>query len=259
MQKRTVHNDILTQMMNIGEAMLTSGSSVNRVEEILKKMGRAYGAIHMNVFVITSCVIVTICFEDEIELTQTRRISGPGGSDFSKVEAYSRLCERCCRQPMAVEELAAEVETIRNKKYSVPLLYVGSALASGGFAVFFGGSLWDGLLAALIGMFICYFQKKLKGITPNYVVYLLLCAFASGLLITIMGKAAPFLHPDKIMIGDIMLLIPGIAMTNSVRDILVGDTISGLMRLIETIVWAGALACGFMIPMWLVSAGGGIW
>lgn len=46
-------------------------------------------------------------------------------------------------------------------------------------------------------------------------------------------------------------MIPEFAMTNSVRDIPV-DTISGLMRLIETIVWAGALACGFAIPMWIM-------
>ena len=54
------------------------------------------------------------------------------------------------------------------------------------------------------------------------------------------------------MIGDIMLLIPGIAMTNAVRDVLVGDTISGIMRLIETLLWAGSLACGFMIAIWLI-------
>ena len=49
-----------------------------------------------------------------------------------------------------------------------------------------------------------------------------------------------------------MLLIPGIAMTNSIRDILVGDTISGLMRLIESILWAGSLACGFMTAILLI-------
>ena len=60
----------------------------------------------------------------------------------------------------------------------------------------------------------------------------------------------PFLHADKIMIGDIMLLIPGIAMTNSIRNILVGNTISGIMRLIESLLWAGALACGYMTAIW---------
>ena len=62
----------------------------------------------------------------------------------------------------------------------------------------------------------------------------------------------PCLNLDKIMIGDIMLLIPGIAMTNAIRDMLMGDTISGLMRLIESILWAGSLAVGFMASIWMV-------
>lgn len=49
-----------------------------------------------------------------------------------------------------------------------------------------------------------------------------------------------------------MLLIPGIPMTNAVRDILVGDTISGIMRLVETLLWAGALACGFMAAIFII-------
>ena len=61
----------------------------------------------------------------------------------------------------------------------------------------------------------------------------------------------PGFAADKIMIGDIMLLIPGLTVTNAMRDMIVGDTISGLLRLIESIWWAGALACGFMAAIWL--------
>ena len=60
------------------------------------------------------------------------------------------------------------------------------------------------------------------------------------------------LRADKIIIGDIMLLIPGIAMTNAVKDMLVGDTIAGTMRLLESLLWAGALAGGFMASMWIM-------
>ena len=67
-----------------------------------------------------------------------------------------------------------------------------------------------------------------------------------------MTAAIPAIHADKIIIGDIMLLIPGIAMTNAVKDMLVGDTIAGTMRLLESLLWAGALAGGFMASMWLM-------
>ena len=77
-------------------------------------------------------------------------------------------------------------------------------------------------------------------------------SFVVGIVICLLVRLLPFLNLDKIMIGDIMLLIPGIAATNSIRDMLMGDTISGMMRLIESILWAGALACGFMAAIWMV-------
>ena len=41
---------------------------------------------------------------------------------------------------------------------------------------------------------------------------------------------------DLISIGNIMLLIPGIAFTNSLRDLFSGDTITGLIRWYESCV-----------------------
>ena len=63
-------------------------------------------------------------------------------------------------------------------------------------------------------------------------------------------------HVDKIMIGGIMLLIPGIAMTNSIRDMLIGDIVTGLLRFVNSVLIAGAIACGFALP--LILMGGGV-
>ena len=83
-------------------------------------------------------------------------------------------------------------------------------------------------------------------------IFNLFCSLLTGVCICLIAKLYPQLHADKIMIGDIMLLIPGMVMTNSVRDILVGDTISGVMRFIESLLWAGAIACGFMLSISLI-------
>lgn len=59
-------------------------------------------------------------------------------------------------------------------------------------------------------------------------------------------------HADKVLIGIIMLLIPGIILTNSIRDILLGDIISGSLRLVEAILMAATLALGMMAAIWLM-------
>ena len=84
-------------------------------------------------------------------------------------------------------------------------------------------------------------QKKTLNLVLTYLVIILI-----GCVLLF-----PALQLDKIMIGYIMLLIPGLAMTNSVRDILVGNTISGALLLTESLLWAGALASGFMLAIWI--------
>lgn len=105
----------------------------------------------------------------------------------------------------------------------------------------------------MVAVFICIMQDKLSFVMPNQVTFNVICALLSGLLIGVCAIFIPSLNPDKVMIGDIMLLIPGIAMTNAIRDILVGDTIAGSFRFMESFLWAGALACGFMLSMFILS------
>lgn len=243
---------LLYQLLNFGEAMMACGAEISRVEDTLTRLGRAYGADKMHVFVITSSMVVTLEMPDGEVYTQSRRIHGAGSTNYARLEALNALSRRCCASPMTVEQFRKQLSSILQKPMDSWRVYVGSALAAGSFAVFFGGSLADGLVALLFGLLICFLQGLLAKACPNKVVYQLLCSLAAGFGICAVAQLIPGLHPDKIMIGDIMLLIPGIAMTNSVRDMLVGDTISGIMRLIESLLWAGALACGFMIAIWMI-------
>ena len=135
------------------------------------------------------------------------------------------------------------------------ITYLGSILASGGFAVFFGGSRADGAVAAVFAILICWLQERLLPISMNQLSFNLLCSVIVGVLTGICTNFLTFLHMDKIMIGYIMLLIPGMAMTNAVRNILGGNTISGIIRLIEAVLWAAALALGFMIAMFVTGGG----
>ena len=73
-----------------------------------------------------------------------------------------------------------------------------------------------------------------------------LASFLTGILVSLAGRILPGLHVDQVMIGDIMLLIPGIMMTNAIRDFLLGDTISGALRLTQALLLAGVLALGIM-------------
>ena len=153
------------------------------------------------------------------------------------------------------DAIAGEVREISSLTTGRWRMYLGSVLAAGSFSVFFGGSLLDGGVAALFALLICALQEKLLPISMNQLSFNLLCSVIVGVLTGLCANFIPVLHLDKIMIGYIMLLIPGMAMTNAVRNVLGGNTISGVMRLIEAVLWAAALALGFMIAMFITGGG----
>ncbi len=244
---------LLHLLLDMGEMMLCSGGEVNRVENTLALISKAYGAVDTSIFVITSSIVITLKFSDNNVMTETRRIN-TSGNNLERLENLNALSRRCCENPMPIEQLHKEIKAC-NERVGNWKFFIGSALAAGSFAIFFGGNLFDGIASAVFALFICLMQEKLSPICPNNIVFNAISSFVLGISICLLAKYIPIFNADKIMIGDIMLLIPGITMTNSIRDILVGDTISGIMRFIESLLWAAGLAIGFMLSIWLVGGG----
>ena len=238
-------------LLDMGEMMMCSGGEVRRVENTLSHMGRAYGAVETNVMVITASIVLTLKFADGNLITQSRRVESAGSNKLWRLEDLNALSRKCCESPMTIEQLEKEIKNCKTPT-NLWKFYLGSALAAGAFAIFFGGKIADGIAAFIFGLFVCLFQRKLSKIFPNNIIFNIVCSFVIGVLICGSSMLMSFINADMVIIGVIMLLIPGIAFTNSVRDILVGDTISGVMRLIETLLWSAGLAIGFMLAMLLV-------
>ncbi len=243
---------LLDCLLEMGELLLDCGAEISRVEDTLNRMGKAYGANRVDVFAIPSLVSITLNFPETIPVTETRRISSTGSTDFYRMEKLNSLSRECCREPLELGELRARLDRVAAGRKPFSVVFWGSVLGGGGFAVFFGGTIWDGLAAAIFGAGICLLQYALGRTELNTVASNLIVSLLTGLAIGIVSGLIPLLHMDKIMIGDIMLMIPGLAMTNALRNMLVGNTISGTMRLAESLIWAAALAGGFMVALAIV-------
>jgi len=245
---------LMQTLLDIGEAMLLCGAEINRVEDTLTRLGKAYHAQRTDTFVITSSIVLTYVFEDGEICTQTRRISDGYSTDFTKLERFNALSRACCASPMSISTLQKAVKDIVSKQAD-PIIYIaGNLIAAFAFAIFFNGTVLDGFVSMLLGCIICFFNFRMHRFFPNKVIFLLVSSAVIGSLACFGGRLFPVLNADKIIIGDIMLLIPGIYITNAVRDVLMGDTISGLLKLTESLIWALAIAGGFMTAIALIGA-----
>ena len=131
----------------------------------------------------------------------------------------------------------------------------GAVIIAASFTVFFGGNWMDSIAAGFVGLVIVLMELYLASREPNQIIYNFVVSFVSGVTALLLTKIGLGDNVDKIMIGGIMLLIPGIAMTNSVRDMLIGDIMSGWLRLLSALLIAGAIACGFALSIILIGGG----
>lgn len=250
-EKKKSEERLVQNLLDMGEMFLSAGAEIKRVEDTLTRMGKAYGARKMNVFVILSSIMMTVELPDGKRMTQIRRIPRSPKNDFRKFEALNRLSRRCCRSPLPVATLEKTLRKWQIEE-NIGERYAGSLLTTASFTVFFGGSLLDGAFAMIFAPVICYLQIYFERFFPNKGTFYVFCSFLVGTLICLLSRWSGWYHYDRVIMGDMMLLLPGLALMNSVRDALAGNTISGIMRLTESLIWTGALVCGFMAAIWLV-------
>ena len=239
-------------LIRMGEALQNSGAEVFRVEDTLNRIAVAYGAEDVDVFVITSSIVVTLTMPSLPPQTETRRLRHAAGNDLLTLEKLNALSRRICTAPPSIEEFQRQLDAILAQHPDPRLHLAGSVLAAASFAIFFGGNLWDGLLAGGIAVLICWMDRYLSPFCMNGVEFQFIASFLSGVSTLLLCRFGMQFHADKVLIGIIMLLIPGIMLTNSIRDILLGDIISGSLRLVEAILMAATLALGMMAAIWLM-------
>lgn len=233
--------------MSIGEQLLLNGAEVGRVEDTIRRICMAYGAVRVDVFSITSSIVTTMYGEDFEAYTQTRRVTTMA-NDLYKIDELNRLSRKICEERPQPETIMKELKQILNgPRYSFYTQLLIYALISGSFSVFFGGDWKDMISSAVIGVLLKYLEFFVKRGSINALIVALICSTVGGFLSNLVVWFGMGSHVDLISIGNVMLFIPGIAFTNSLRDMFSGDTITGLIRFLESILLAIIVALGFTV------------
>ena len=240
---------VLSLAMDIGKAMIKCGSEISRVEETIIRICHFYGMVQTDVFSVISMMHATTIDKDGKTYTQSRRVYSYS-NNMAKLERLNSLSRSICSGGTDLEGARQELYDIMSEKSPFHLTaMIGSMLAAGGFTVFFGGTLLDAVASLPIACIIYLMNTLIKARGMNKLFYTALCSAISGTLAIVFTKIGFGNNSDLIMIGDIMIIIPGVMLINSVREMLCGDVMSGLLRLLEAIIIAMAIACGFAVPI----------
>ncbi len=242
--------DIMNFTISAGEVMLKNGAETSRVEETMDHIARACGAVKAESFVIPTGVFLTVTDGAGRTLTTMRRVRDRT-INLDRIAKVNELSRRLADSRLEYTEANTLLEGIAKERTGFSLLpsAVASGLVGGGFALLQNGGVGE-IAAAFCGAatvrFIAHVVSQLHGVRFTF-------EFLGGLAAALVGSLVHFFWPevsrDIIIVGGLMPLVPGVAITNAIRDVIAGDLLSGLSRGLEAALTAVAVAMGVVIVL----------
>lgn len=250
------YSKLLDLTTELGYRLAMSGAETFRVEESVVRVLKAYD-IDAEVFAIPSCLHISIEPVIGRPLTRMRRI-GEHGNDLDAVEKFTNLSRRICTEQPAPEIAQKWLQDTIAGLQTYPVIWhlLGHACGAFGFCLLFGGILTDSLVAGVLGLLIGLVNRFTDRLEANQFFKIFTAAFLMALPAYGLGYLGVVRSADAVVTGVLMLLVPGLLVTNALRDIIHGDTNSGINRIVQVVLLAMAIVLG-TASAWTVS--GSLW
>jgi len=219
--------------IDIAVKIIENGGEISRAEETIARICTANGAEKIHTFIIPPLVCATVIYNGTEE-TATRRIYN-SDLNLGKIEELNNTARLMCK-----EKTAEHISFSYNRFLTIFCVMI----STGAFCIYFGGTIYDAVISGVSGLIITYlpYPKAFSSFSKT-----LAEATVAGIISYLPSAAGLITHPDKIMIGTIMLLIPGMSVGTSIKDLISGNQISGIIGLTNTVITAAAIAMGFFI------------
>ena len=203
--------EILTLAVEIGDCMLRNGAEIYRVEDTVVHILSSYEVEEFDVYVLSNGIFASANENKEDACSIVRHVP-LGAVNLAKISALNQLARDICDQKISLIDSWDRLEqckNIPNYKKSAQIFFCG--LGSACFCYLFGGNWLDFVFAFVIGSLEQVLLFGLKKYKFTRIITNILASLFVTLLATASTLTGLSLLPDKIIIGAIMPLVPGIA------------------------------------------------
>lgn len=244
-------SELLEVALTAGEIMLRYGAETYRVEDTMVRICKKSNVRFVESFVIPTGIVATIIDENGNFITISKRIKNRT-IDLNKIALVNQFSRDFCKYDISYNEALKILKDIENKKgYKFFELSLSAGIACSFSTVLFKGSFLDAISSFLVGFMsqsaITFLNKKGFSWFMTYII--------GGFLTALIASITVFFNVgeniDKIIIGSVLIMTPGVAITNAIRDTIAGDLLSGVARAIEAILVAVFIAIGAGIALFI--------
>jgi uncharacterized membrane protein YjjP (DUF1212 family) len=237
-------DDPLTLAADVGRAVLEAGGETYRAEDAVIALCKAWGLSESECFATPTGLIASCVDHRGSGAAVVRRISRRS-VDLNRISLISREIQREEAKPTTPQDFRPKFSMLANERsHSFPSALLASGIAAAFFTLLFQGSLKDAFSALIIGVILkASLASCAKQRLPDFIANMVggAVAAATARFFVDFGVAE---NLDKTVIGSIMLLVPGLATVNAIRDTIAGDLVAGVSRLADAFMAAAAISLG---------------
>ncbi len=239
--------EIMDVCLLAGKIMLQSGAETYRVEDTMIRIAKSLGVNETQSYVTPTGIIFSV---EDGEPTKTKLIRiMDRTTDLKKVTLVNSISRQISNNELDSKEAFSMLKAIEASDFSFSFIarILASAVASGCFLIMFKGG-WPDVVPAMISGGIGYFSVVyFHKVVPIKFFSEFLAAFFIGLIAFLSVKMGIGQELDKIIIGSVMPLVPGLLLTNAVRDLMAGHLVSGLSKGAEALLTSFAIGSGIAV------------
>lgn len=238
---------VINTCLLAGKIMIESGSDMQRVDDIIYRIAQNAGLKNVNAYITVTAIVMSANPDIAGRVIDIKKRS----FNLTKIAKVNELSRQFASGQITIPIFFDELKLIEKQNDFFPLgiQIIGAILVSGPLVVVFRNNVADffpSCLVAALSWTLFYFLNRYLNIR-------FLSEFAAAFVIA--GLAAFTVaigwghNMDDIIIGSLMPLVPGIPLTNAVRDLLAGNLVSGPARGIEALISASALGFGVAVGL----------
>lgn len=233
-----------------GEIMLRSGAETYRVEDTMYHILKTSDIRTIEALALLTGIVVTVNDETMEQPLTVMKTVNDRVTNMSTIIKVNDISRKYCSGKITLEEAYEKLNRVRGKEYNRVLYNLGTIGIAIGFAMMFGGQVQELIVTAIVGTLLALIITmgkiaKWSGIFVN--------AFGGmGIAMIAMlfkGFVFPEMDMDVVIIAAIMPIVPGVAITNAIRDTLQADYLSGCGRILEAFLTAASVAVGIGLGM----------
>lgn len=248
MEHNITQKQVLDIATSIGYYIIKNGGEINRAEDTARRIGMAYGMEAVHVFAIASSIVITVVKDGET-LTQTRRVKGPV-TNLDRIERFNELSRTICKECPSYEEVLEQIKEIEDRRpYPTWVTVLAFGLIGGAYAAFFGGSFIDAIVGFVIGILVKLMMMLVSHVQTAPFLLNVVGAAAIVSLLKLCTFVIPGLNTESIIAGNLMYLVPGVLLTNCIRDFIATDYTAGTIKMVEAFFTAASIALGVAVSV----------